>query len=570
MTQTAKPRVVPIVLAIVAALLGVGGFVVLLVQASFRTTWRLSDLMHFLNDGGYGSWLVLAMVIIAGLATAGLGFWLTSKKSAWSWTASAPPLLLVLVAWLWEFLGVNKTAAAIAGESVDPAQKFRIMSEGISEATALGILGGLGGCAIMAAIAVVFAARALSRVPGASFRASAIGALLGGVLGISAVVALALVWPAFKNSGFGFGWFPALMTLAASVLAGIALSDRSACDPARAEALGDLLIAAAYSAFSVLLAGAAVHGLGFRMMTGLVSGESVDPSQAPRLAGEAMAIMDGGLSVQLLYLLPVALAFGAAAAPSVRQVPRALKTALLGAAPAVAVGILALVMLLVPRMRREQTLVRMFNRWIPPNMNLTIVKSMDTRPGGTLLIVTPTSVMVESAEVAKTDSLDPASCLQVVSRALASERYYRRVLIVADKDVAYGRVQCILRAMDAKEAQSQFDFLVHVELNRKLSAPWDVLARLTGSVSLGRVVRAVPRGGPLALDRVHLHKDAWEVHLGGKQGTISGSVQDRFRVLSANVAQVAVTADPDVPISDVLLLAANSRTLGASLDIDKP
>ena len=203
-------------------------------------------------------------------------------------------------------------------------------------------------------------------------------------------------------------------------------------------------------------------------------------------------------------------------------------------------------------------------------MNLTIVKSMDTRPGGTLLIVTPTSVMVESAEVAKTDSLDPASCLQVVSRALASERYYRRVLIVADKDVAYGRVQCILRAMDAKEAQSQFDFLVHVELNRKLSAPWDVLARLTGSVSLGRVVRAVPRGGPLALDRVHLHKDAWEVHLGGKQGTISGSVQDRFRVLSANVAQVAVTADPDVPISDVLLLAANSRTLGASLDIDKP
>jgi hypothetical protein len=566
MTRAPKPRIAPIVFAILAALASLAGFVALVFQAAIRGSLILLQLRKFISDGGFGSWLVLATVLFAAVATAGLGVWVNARKRAWAWTLSVPPMLVLLVGWLFEWLGVSKTTAAISGVSLDPVQKFRIMSEGISEASVVRILAGQGGCAIMAAIAAVFAARSLSRVPKAGFKAGAIGGLAGGVVGFAIACTLAFIWPAFRHSGFGFGWFPAAMAVPAAVLSGVALSDASASDEARGDALGDLAVGAVYAGLAVLVANAAVHATGFRIMTAVVAGAAIDPSQATRIAAEAMDVMDGSLTAQWLYLLPVALGFGVAAAPSLRHTPRALKTALSGAVPALVVGILGVAVLMVPPLLRQQKLAQMSSSVMRPDVHLTTVESLDPRAPGARIFVSPSVVTVYGAEVARTDALDPAACSLVAARAQGPDGNSRSALVAPDKDVAFGRVLCILRALDAKDPQTRIEFLAQVGKSSKLSAPWDSLATLTGSVTLDRP----PRGSPAPRNLVHLRKEVWELQLGGKRGRIRGTLQDRLRLLAANVSEVTVTVDPDVPTEQVVQLAANSRRLGARLDIDKP
>ena len=89
-----------------------------------------------------GNWLALALVLGAGILTVWLAHrvWKQPQRSRLAAALIVAPLI---VGGLGALLGLIKGFGAVAGESVDPSQKARILAEGISEAinsVAFGVL----------------------------------------------------------------------------------------------------------------------------------------------------------------------------------------------------------------------------------------------------------------------------------------------------------------------------------------------------------------------------------------------------------------------------------------------
>ena len=553
MSTGAKPKTTPIVLGALGAAMSLFVFPLAFVIAASNGGGRA---WSFLQEGGWGVWVIFLGMIVGVLASVGLAIWMTMRQTAWSWAFALMPLLVGLAGAGFEVLGMSKVIGAVGGESVEPAMKARIVAVGTSEVTVLSILGGVAVCTLFASAACVFGARALSRVEKGGLGIGAVAAMIGGALGLGAVGAVALLWSGFRHTSFGFGWFPALATVVGAVFAGVALSDKQSDDQAKGRALGDLIIACVYGTFGVLIASTVVHGGGLRTALMSIGDWSIDPSQRARIMAEGLVDTHAAFTSHLLFLVPVMLVGAAAAAPSLRHLGGAVRSAWAGVLAPMVVGTLVLLMIMIPRGSRTNSLVEMNAKVLPDDVELTVVSFAQERMSSLGLVFGRSYVQLNGSRVAQTTDLTETACKDAYDQWMASG--YEKSAITVDASVPWSRVACVLAGKDSPrrlEGKGMI-FSVRTEGPTALPAPWSALSQPLGGISMAVENRA-EKG---QRNHLHLGRDVWEARFGDERETLQGSVFDRIRAISdKHLDALGVTADPDVPFGDVLRLAAELR-----------
>jgi hypothetical protein len=557
----ARSKVTPIVLGALGAAMSLFVFPLAFVIAAPGGAARV---WSFLMEGGWGVWVIFFVMIVAVLVSIGLSVWMTLRQTAWSWPLAVMPLFVALAGAGFEMLGMSKVMGAVGGASVAPVMKARIIAVGTSEVTVLGILGGVAVLTLFASAAFVSGARALSRVDKGGLGSSAIAALVAGVLGLGVVGALALVWPGFHHSSFGFGWFPALATVAGAILAGVALSDRQADDQAKARALGDLFIACAYGTFGVLVASTVVHGGGFRTALDAIGGASIDPSQRARIMAEGLIDTQAAFTSHLLFLVPIVLVGIAAAAASFRHLGGAVRSALAGVLAPTLVGSVVLLMFMVPRGSRTDALVKMNAKLLPDDVKLAVVPNAPERVRSLGLVFGRSKVQLDGSRVTPTTDLTGSACKAAYDQWMTAEG--GRGAITVDASVPWSRVACVLAgtgSLQRLEGKSLV-FPARTEGPTALPEPWGALSQPLGGISM--VVDN--RTGEGAANHVHLGRDTWEARFGDKRETLKGSLSDRMRLIrDKHLDALGVTADPDVRFGDVLRLASSLQLQQLTLEV---
>lgn len=546
-------RVMPIVVAVIASLLSFLMLPLALVLPFGVVPGRVMDLIA---EGGWGSWVVLLLTVLSVLVTTGLGGWLAAREKAWSWLPALMPFLLGLGGALFEMLGMDKALGAVGGESVDPAQKARIVAAGTSEATTLSLLAGLGICVVLSSCAVVFGARSLSRVPRGGFGLGLILALVAVVLAAPGVAAIASLVPSMQL-GIGIGWMPALATVVGVVLAGVALGDKTASPEALGKALGDLAIAATYGVVGVWTASTVVHAAGFRAAMGAASGYSVDPSQVTQIVAEGVTRMDAAFGAHLIYLAPVLLVSIACALPSLRHVPGAFRSGWAGFFAPAFVGCIVLLMFVTPRVLRTDRVLSMRASLIPADVEFVEVGSAHEFRGPLDLVVGRNEVRFVGQRVLGTAQLEGAGCAEV-ARKWHDSMFASTSAIAVDANVPTERVTCLLRALGEAKKETRVQnvaVVVHYPRTVAVRPPWDQLAIAQGAVDVGVSMGNEPR----LVTYVHMARDVWDVRYGSQRETLRGAVPERSRALRSRFQEdVGVTVNPGVPFGDVVQLGGSA------------
>ncbi len=556
-----RTRITPVVLGALGAVMS---FVVFPLAFGIAARGGAARVWAFLMEGGWGVWVVFLAMIVAVLVSIGLSVWMTLRQTAWSWPLAVMPLFVGLSGAAFGVLGMSKARAAVAGASVGPVMKERIIAVGTSEVTVLGILGGVAVLTLFASAAFVFGARALSRVERGALGLNAIAALVAGALGLGVVGALALLWHGFHYSSFGFGWFPALATVAAAVLAGVALSGKHADDQASGRALGDLIIACVYGTFGVLIASTVVHGGGFRTALMAVGERSIDPSQRARMIAEGLFDTRAAFTSHLLFLVPIVLVALAVAAPSLRHLGRAVRSAWVGVLAPTLVGSAVLLMFMVPRARRTDTLVEMNAKLLPDDVDLAVVPNTPEPVRSLGLVFGRNHVQLGGSPVAQTTRLSGSVCRTVYDKWMAVEG--GRGAITVDASVPWSRVACVLAGAGASRRLMgrSIVFSARMKEPNTLPEPWGALSLPVEGISIA----VDNRTGKRTPDHVHLQRDTWEARFGNTRATLKGSLADRTsRIRDEHIDALGVTADPDVPFGDVLRLASSLQRPGVTLDV---
>lgn len=555
--QERKSRTVPIVIGTLGSAASLFLFPVAFV---FAASSGQGGVANFFQEGGWGAWVILLLGFLASLVTIALSIWLTAKTKAWSWTMAIMPLLVGLSAALLERLSMSHVIGAVAGESVDPAVKARILGVGSSEVLVLSILGGLAVTVLFSSGAAVFGARALSRVDRPGFGAPAIGAFITSVLGLIAVAAIALLVPSFRESPFGFGWFPAFATALAGVLAGVAISSKDASAEDRARAIGDLVIACAYGLGGVVVASSIVHALGLRISLAALGGESIDPSMAGSILSDGLADA-ASAPIHLVYAVPVLLVLVGVLAASIRSIGRPVLGAAPGAITALVSAGLVTAMFYVPRGSRVNLLVEMNGAVLPADLSLPEVPRVSDRMVAPDVVLGKSDVLAAGTRVAGTAELDSQRCNQLLTQL--GENDYRTPAMAVDEAVAFDRVACIWKGL-SKEDQ-RVDVLVRMADMPPLPPPWDALGAPRGIVTM-------TFAGPSArrpANHVHLSSAKWEARIRNERMSFEGSLEARMQALFERTGQgpLGVSSDPEVPFVVVVQMAANHRDSMLTIDV---
>ena len=554
MSTGASARTTPIALGVFGA---ASSWVMFPLAVAIAASGGTRPAWSFIQDGGWGVW-VIALAMIAGvLASVGLAVWMTRRQTAWPSVFALTPLFVGLTSARLEALGMSQVMGAVAGESVEPPLKVKIIAFGTAEVMVLSVVCGVAVCTLFASAAWVFGARALSRAERGGLGSGAIAALVSGALGLGGVGAAALLWPGLRSTGFGFGWFPAVSMLIGAVLAGVALSDKQADDQAKGRALGDLIIACVYGTFGVLMASTVVHGRGLQTALRSIGSDSIDSAQPAGNMTEGVADIHAAFTSHLLFLVPVVLVAVAAAAPSLRHLGRAVRGAWTGALAPAVVGTLVLLMTMMPRASRVNTLVEVSAKQLPDDVELLVVSSPHESARSLGLVLGRRYVQLDGSRVAHTTDLTEPVCKDAYDQWMAP--MYETNAITVDASLPWSRVACVLAGQGAASRRlegNDVTFSVRTQgptALPALPAPWSALSQPLGSVRL-----SVENGvHERQRDHLHLGRDVWDARFGDERETWRGSLSHRTRAISDKHLEVlGVTADPDVPFGDVLRLAA--------------
>lgn len=563
--KDSKRGALPVVLAVLASMSGVVTFGMLLVGlASHR---RTSDLLEFLRDGGLGIWVLLLSMIFGTLVTTALSAWLTLRERAPDWAMALFPCSIVALAALFEEWGMTRVVSAVSTPALDDEQRFRIMAMGISEVTSLSMVGALCAVALLSSIAVVFGARAMSRVPSGALGASAVAAFASGALGLALIAGVVFWSTSFQQSGVGFGWLPALSGVLAATLGGVALSDKNADDQASSFAFGDLSISALYALAAVFLAGTVVQGAGYRAMGFAVSSPSIDASQRARIGGEALVSLHAGLTTHWVWAIPVLFAVIGAAAPATRFSARGAKSAWSGLLGVTTLFLFSAVAILIPRMRHESQLRETSNVKVtlPEGVDLASVRWVQRSTDTAAVEVRKSSVRVAGREVAKTDALvDEAGCKAAISEAklpLADS-----IGFTVDGAVEYRKVACLISQIVALSGgRVVINFLAKQTSSSPLPAPWGGPEMSVGIVKMA----LIPPSSTPAFNHLHLGVERWTLRIRDNKTEFTGSEEERLAKLDSTEIRggFGLTTDPEIRVDTVLKVAGRDREARVLLDL---
>lgn len=229
--------------------------------------------------------------------------------------SAALPALTALGA---SFISDGKVRGAIAGTSIDAAQRARIIAEGVSEMLAAGTLAHLLGTVLLGTLTWLLVIRARVRSGrfafGAPVWATLGAAVFGALLLIGASIAIEAVRWASPSLHF-----VALLPLFALPVGAAAASAASHDDPDAARADTDVFAAGLLALTAVLTWIGFSHAELTSTAFGAVGGMSVDPGMKSRILSESRSEAGAAAVASLVGLLPGTLGLAAFTALRLKQ-----------------------------------------------------------------------------------------------------------------------------------------------------------------------------------------------------------------------------------------------------------
>jgi hypothetical protein len=558
--QTPRRSWLAVVFAVLAPIfygvLLLGGAGVMLVAS--RKTWMI------FQGAGWFAWLELMTAMLGLVVLIALGVLVTLKQGAWSWPLALPSFFVSLVAAVGLQLTMAKVRGAIAGESVDPAQKARIFAEGFSESLGLLIVGGLLASILLSAASMAVAARALSRVGrrqigGPPFAAFGLGLLT------FAIVTIVRVVVSKGAAGPPLEAVAALTGCIAPAIAATAMWGDPEDRDGHTRAAGDLVVAALLAVAGVLVAGVAVRSLGLSMAFGALSGEGIDPAQAARIMAEGMSEAKAASLWGTLYVLPALVAGLVALLMRTGHAFRGIGRAWGAVVGVLVMGALAVLMQRLQSDRIQATVPEMFKTNVPVIAQLVNAPpDADLPPaGGSIVFVTADAVVIGNSSVGPASQLDTdKGAAALVSEALMRSSRYSTPQFAVDPSTSYARMWRLATAWNKATQDARMDRVVR--WIAKGSAPKAALPPPFDGMDAGLVAieaKLGSSGAPAAGMQLQMTPAQWSLRSPGVEPVLKqGSLADRRAWLaSKNAGALYVSADPAVVAAEVLLVLASSR-----------
>lgn len=527
-----------------------------------------------MREGGWGLWVILALMIFMTPAVLGYGL-AVSRRARWpGWPLLLPALLPPLVAAAVAALAMRMVREAISSASVHPSQKATLQAAGTSEALNLTIFGAWTACLLLSLAALLLGGRALGRVgPGVSVGR---GLALGGgafVLALAAGAVAVVLDAPILTAGLLAAVFAA--GAAAMGVAALAAPEVAEAPDGHALALSDTLGAVFTSGAAIALGGLAARASGYSLVFGAVAAKSVDPSQKVAILAQGYAEVGAVPWATLAFALPLLALAAVAIISRAREVGKAFGRAW-------AVLLVAIFVAVVPEAAlglQTAGLLPEFAKLTSPETPADVTLPVADRvarldgAGGTPLYLGREELRTDSRTIGKSSLLDhDDGCDRVASKVSGAYR----LVVAADGSTPYRRMACLVRALrraaEADRGGSRHDddssakpgvvrwMVQHAGRSRPLPEPFDDLPPPRSAVS-SRTFLASDVAGVGGAKRVWARLSKGGAIAVAGAGSSAGVT---IRSPLEESARLHLWVDPDVPATEVLnVLGAYSSRDGS-------
>lgn len=534
-------------------------------------------LWHGIQEGGWAAMLNIGLALVLGIALPVTAAVFLRVRSVPSVVLLIPPVMIPVISALAGAFSLRKASDAIASGSVDPSKTAWILAEGVATSLTNASQGSMLAAVLLGTVALCLALRTWTRVDKPAFGLAAGLALGAGLVGAFALVPAFLLWEPLRWAGFR-PWPFVLLGIAVATLAGAGLTKAGPNDEEHLRCAADFWAAAWATLGALAFVSLAVWSSGMILAFGAVAGQSVDPSQKMRILALAWQESRQAFLASGVYLLPAAIAFGAAQAakllPGVRGAA--------GVAVTFAVALVGLgVPLLAISLQNAKIADVLVSMWQPPDLGGVQLAHVPGRSGENPSIHVNTCMAVHVLSVdAQHVYLDgkryaPATDLgsKPSCEALAGKLRGDNALdagLAFQASVPFEKARCLAEALAALRTTggrpaygregTEWWVSTDTAAFADLPEPFNEAKPLPVCVRTEDEKRATP-------ERLHVDitKDAWHVHLNlaSTSKVLSGPREDRVESLGRLATEVSssamsISASPDVPIEEVLLVASLS------------
>lgn len=534
-------------------------------------------LWHAIQEGGWAALLNLGLALVLGIALPVAAAVFLRVRSVPSVVLLIPPVMIPVIAALAGAFSLGKASDAIESLSVDPSQRARILAEGVAISLTNASQGSMLAAILLGTVAFCLAFRTWTRVDKPGFGLAPGLALGAGLVAAFAFVPAFLLWEPLRWAGFR-PWPFVLLSVIVATLAGTGLTKAGPNEKEHLRCAADFWAAAWATLGALAFVSLAIWSSSLILAFGAVGGESVDPSQKVRILAVAWQEARQAFLASGVYLLPAAIAFGAAQAAKLLPAVR-------GAAGVAVTFAVALPCLGVPLLALSlqtsgiaDVLTRM---WQPPDLGGVQLAQVPARsrenPSSRvkpctsfhILSVDAQQVYLDGKRYAPATDLGSTPSCEALVGKLRDENALDAGLAF-EATVPFEKARCLADALTAARAKegrpsygregTEWWISTGRAAFAELPAPFNEAKPSPACVRTADEKKTTP-------ERLHvdLTKDAWRVHLNlaSTPKTLSGPREARVESLRRLAKEVpsrsmSISASPDVPIEEVLLVASLS------------